>query len=61
MSSSGILHITRAVLRSCTARHASANADTADMWENLAAPRAAASATTGNSEKKSVSVGFQIV
>jgi hypothetical protein len=55
------VHLTRAVLRSCTAsRHAiSATTSTTDGWEKLAAPCAAASATTGQSESRFVSTGSQ--
>jgi hypothetical protein len=55
-------HLTRAVARRCTAsRHAtSVTIDTEDTrWEKLGALRAAASATTGNSENRSVSTGSQ--
>jgi hypothetical protein len=70
-SSQGILledvllqvHLTRAVLHRCIAsRHVTpATTGTAEIWEKLAAPRAAVSATTGNSENRSVSTGSQFV
>jgi hypothetical protein len=48
-------------LCSCTeSRYATpAITGTADIWEKLAAPHAAASATTGNSENRSVSTDSQ--
>jgi hypothetical protein len=54
-------HLTRAVLWSYTAsRHVTlATIGTSDIWEQLAYPRAAASATTANSESSSVSTGPQ--
>jgi hypothetical protein len=57
------IHLTKAVLHSCTvSRHAtSATKGTVDVCEKLAAPRAAASATIGNSENRSVSKSSQFV
>jgi hypothetical protein len=54
-------NITRAVLHSYIAlRHATlATTGTADIWGKLAAPHAAACATTGNSENRPVSTGSQ--
>jgi hypothetical protein len=56
-----LVHLTAAVLRSCTAlRHTTpATTGTTDIWEKLADPCAAASVTTRNSEMRSVSTDSQ--
>jgi hypothetical protein len=60
---SPLVRLTRAVLRSCTvSRHATpATTDTSDIWEKLANSCIEASATTENSENRSVRTGSQFV